>query len=200
MPSLMPGRVVRDFRMRAAGAGRRSVFGLGLWVLAGGFASIAILGAIAIVSGLPFIFPSLGPTAFLIFNRQRAPDAWPRNAILGHLIGASCGYLALVLFGLTEAGPAYANGVSVARDCAAAFSLALTCGLMIWLRAPHPPAGATTLIVSLGVMSRPDELVVLMAAVGLLVALGYIFNRLAGFHYPLWADPLTPVPPDSRAD
>ena len=207
MPSLMPGGFIRDIRSTASAASRRSVFGLGLWALVGGLVSLAILGAIAIVTHQPFIFPSLGPTAFLIFNRQSAPDAWPRNAILGHLIGASCGYLALVLFGLTDAGPAYATGVSVARDGAAALSLGLTAGLMVWLRIPHPPAGATTLIVSLGVMPRPNELVVLMIAVVLLVGLGFIFNRLAGFHYPLWADPMTPAPAggaapsaDARAD
>jgi CBS-domain-containing membrane protein len=52
---------------------------------------------------------------------------------------------------------------------------------------PHPPAAATTLIVSLGVVSRPAYLVVLEAAVGLLVVQAIIINRLTGVRYPFWA-------------
>ena len=63
---------------------------------------------------------------------------------------------------------------------------------MIRLNVPHPPAAATTLIVSLGVVSRPAHLVVLEAAVGLLVGQAIIINRLTGVRYPLWASVPTP--------
>ena len=49
-----------------------------------------------------------------------------------------------------------------------------------------PPAGATTLIVSLGIISRPRELVIIEVAVFLLVAQALVINRLAGLPYPLW--------------
>ena len=52
-----------------------------------GFATIALLAAVAMVSGTPFVFPSLGPTAFLFFFTPRAPAASPRNTIYGHAIG-----------------------------------------------------------------------------------------------------------------
>lgn len=162
---------------------------IGLWPLVAGFASIGALGFLAVVTDQPFVFPSLGPTAFLIFNRQGVRDASPRNTILGHLIGALCGYLALVLFGLTNTGPAVIVGFTAARTGAAALSLGLTAGLMIWLGVSHPPAGATTLIISLGVMAKPEQVAVLMFGVVLLVALGLILNRLAGYAYPLWAGP-----------
>ena len=58
---------------------------------------------------------------------------------------------------------------------------------------PHPPAGATTLIVSLGILREPEQLLVLMVAVVLLVAQGIVINRLAGIPYPLWRP--VPVPP-----
>jgi CBS-domain-containing membrane protein len=57
---------------------------------------------------------------------------------------------------------------------------------MVWLKVPHPPAGATTLIVSLGILREPDQLVVLMIAVALLVVQGFVINRLAGIPYPTW--------------
>lgn len=58
---------------------------------------------------------------------------------------------------------------------------------MILLRVSHPPAGATTLIVSLGLISRPRDLLILEIAVVLLAALAIGINRLAGLPYPLWS-------------
>ncbi|HEX2027928.1 MAG TPA: HPP family protein [Nitriliruptorales bacterium] len=50
---------------------------------------------------------------------------------------------------------------------------------MAWLKVPHPPAGATTLIVSLGILRTPLDLAGLMAAVVLLVVQGFVINRVA---------------------
>jgi CBS-domain-containing membrane protein len=58
---------------------------------------------------------------------------------------------------------------------------------MVLARVPHPPAGATTLIVSLGILREPDQLVILMVAVVLLVVQGFLINRLAGIPYPVWS-------------
>jgi CBS-domain-containing membrane protein len=77
---------------------------------------------------------------------------------------------------------------------AAALSLGLTSGAMVWLKLPHPPAGATTLIVSLGILRAPWQLATLMVAVALLVVQGIVINRLAGIDYPLWAPRAAPPP------
>lgn len=163
-----------------------STFVLGLFAFVNGLISIALMSAAALATGAPFIFPSLGPTAFLLFYTPTAPAASPRNTLLGHLVGAGAGYLALVVFGLTQAAPALATQVTAPRIGAAAVSLALTSGLMAWWRIPHPPAGATTLIVSLGILREPWQLAVLMGAVVLLTVQGYVINRIAGIDYPLW--------------
>src|SRR5437764_10898049 len=84
------------------------------------------------------------------------------------------------------AGPALSEGVTWPRVIAAGLSLGLTAGLMVLLKSPHPPAGATTLIVSLGILRQPWQLVLLMAAVVLLTLQAIVINRLAGFPYPLW--------------
>jgi CBS-domain-containing membrane protein len=60
---------------------------------------------------------------------------------------------------------------------------------MVLLGVSHPPAGATTLIVSLGIISKPAELVIIEVAVFLLVAQALVINRLAGLAYPLWSAP-----------
>jgi CBS-domain-containing membrane protein len=163
---------------------------LGLFAMVNGVISIGLIAMAALVTGAPFVFPSLGPTAFLLFYTPMLPAACPRNTICGHAIGAAAGFLALVVFGLQDAGPALSTGVTGARVGAAALSLGLTSGVMVWARVPHPPAGATTLIVSLGILHEPWQLAVLMLAVLLLVLQGLAINRLAGIPYPLWS----PVP------
>jgi CBS-domain-containing membrane protein len=152
-----------------------------------GFITIALLAGVAMASGTPFVFPSLGPTAFLFFFTPRAPAATPRHTIYGHAIGIACGYASLVLFGLGHAGPTTVAGVNAARVGAAALSLASTGALMILLKATHPPAGATTLIVSLGIVTRPFHLAVIEIAVAILTLQAIVINRLAGIDYPLWA-------------
>jgi len=77
--------------------------------------------------------------------------------------------------------------VSGARVGAAALSLASTGALMILLKAAHPPAGATTLIVSLGIVTAPFHLVVIEIAVAVLVVQAIAINRLAGIDYPFWS-------------
>ena len=84
------------------------------------------------------------------------------------------------------AGPALSVGVTWPRVIAAALSLGLTAGVMVLLKSPHPPAGATTLIVSLGILRQPWQLVLLMGAVVLLTLQALAINRLAGIPYPLW--------------
>jgi CBS domain-containing membrane protein len=152
-----------------------------------GFVTVAILAGVAMLTGTPFVFPSVGPTAFLFFFSPTAPTASPRNTIIGHAIGIGCGYGALVVFGLEHALPAMATGVDVARIGAAALSLAATGSLMILFKAAHPPAGATTLIISLGIVTRPFHLAVIEVAVAVLTVQALVINRLAGLDYPLWA-------------
>lgn len=168
-------------------SGRRGLRNLG-----GTSISLALLGIIALVTHQPFVFPSLGPTAFLICDVPDLPASWPRNAIFGHLVGAACGWTALALLGLLDSPTDVATGISANRAVAAALALGLTSGLMVWLRVTHPPACATTLIVSLGVLRSPAQLLVLMIAVAMLVAEGVVINRLAGFDYPLWDRPSPP--------
>jgi CBS domain-containing membrane protein len=178
-------------RTRFTNLARRhdSVRLLGAFSFVNGCLSIGIMSAVALVSGRPFIFPSLGPTAFLFFYTPLAPAASPRNTLAGHLIGALAGWGCLVVFGLQHSGSSIATGVTGARVAAAALSLGVTSGLMVLLKSPHPPAGATTLIFSLGVLRRLEDVLILMIAVILLTLQALAINRLAGLPYPLWSPP-----------
>ena len=145
-----------------------------------------ILAILAVVTQTPFVFPSLGPTAYLFFFSPLAPSAKPRHAILGHGIGLLCGYAALWITGTALSPHGINHGVDWPTVAAAAISLASTGALMVLLHVSHPPAGATTLIVSLGLLSRPKHLLIVEVAVVLLSAQAFSINRLAGLPYPVW--------------
>lgn len=163
-----------------------------LYVFINGFLTIAILALLAFLTRNPFVFPSVGPTAYLLFFSPMVNASSPRNAILGHAIGLICGYAALHLTGATASGGIASSigmhsGIYWPRILAAAISLSSTGALMVLFRISHPPAGATTLIVSLGIISRPSHLVIVEVAVFLLVLQAFAINRLAGIPYPIWA-------------
>ena len=158
------------------------------YVFINGFVTIGLLALLAVITGSPFVFPSLGPTAYLFFFSPLAEASSPRNTILGHALGLICGYAAFAL--TTATGPPFGMhaGVYGPRILAAALSLSATGALMVLFRVSHPPAGATTLIVSLGIIAQPKELVIIEVAVFLLTAQALAINRLAGLPYPVWRE------------
>ena len=157
-----------------------------IYVCINGFITIGLLALLALLTDSPFVFPSLGPTAYLFFFSPLAEASSPRNTILGHAIGLICGYAAFALTVASSPPFGMHPGVHGARVLAAALSLSATGALMALFRVSHPPAGATTLIVSLGIISQPKELVIIEVAVILLTAQALAINRLAGVPYPLW--------------
>jgi CBS-domain-containing membrane protein len=157
-----------------------------IYVCINGFITIGLLALLALLTGSPFVFPSLGPTAYLFFFSPLAEASSPRNTIFGHAIGLICGYAAFALTVASSPPFGMHPGVHGARVLAAALSLSATGALMALFRVSHPPAGATTLIVSLGIISQPRELVIIEVAVILLTAQALAINRLAGVPYPLW--------------
>lgn len=169
-----------------------------LFALINGFVSIGLMTAVAILADAPMIFPSLGPTAFLFFYTPLAPAASPRNTIIGHAIGATAGWSSLAALGLLDSDPAVGGGIEGGYVLAAAAALGVTSGAMVLLNTPHPPAGATTLIVALGLMTAVADLVVLMCAVVLLTVQAFVINRLAGLPYPAWAIPSRTEAPTRR--
>jgi CBS domain-containing membrane protein len=171
----------------AAHHNRRIVYSLFVFVASG--VSIALITTVAVLSGHLLIVPSLGPTAFLVFDRSESSVARPRNIVLGHLTGVVAGSLALLIFGLRHAPSVIEGGLSSPRIGAAALSIAMTSAAMIMLRAEHGPAQATTLIVSLGFLTTPLALGLLMAGVISLTTLGVMIDRFVGLRIPLWSGP-----------
>lgn len=56
-----------------------------------------VLGVMAWVSGQPFLFPSLGPSAFILAFERRGVRTRTHRIVGNHLIGGRAGFLAYTL-------------------------------------------------------------------------------------------------------
>jgi hypothetical protein len=115
----------------------------------------SVLEVVAWVSGQPFAFPSLGPSAFVLAYARRG-ERTRTSRVVGTHVGGTVGLLAYLLF---------ADGV-VLTDT------------------EHAPTCATTLIVSLGLLSTPFQVGVVFASIVVLVgvhlAVRDVVERAAG--------------------
>jgi CBS-domain-containing membrane protein len=153
----------------------------------GGGASYAAILAIVVLSltgivGLlikqPWLFPSLGPTVMLFFESPEQPASRPLNTIVGHLVGIAAGIACYTAFGLAGQPSAPAGGLTVSYVIAGALAVGITTAVLSLVKLPHPPAGASTLIVALGILHTPAQLLSMVGAVLLITAAGWAFNRL----------------------
>ncbi|WP_435334894.1 HPP family protein [Haloarchaeobius sp. TZWWS8] len=138
----------------------------------------AACGLVAWVTGLPFVFPSLGPTAFVL---AMGDDPGPRRVVGGHTVGAVAGFasyhlLASGLVATAESAPFAVSSAQLALSGTVA--VAATTAGMLQTRTVHAPACATTLIVSLGLLPTPGEVLVLVAAVVLLYTVFELSTRI----------------------
>ncbi|NUB90195.1 HPP family protein [Haloterrigena sp. SYSU A558-1] len=133
---------------------------------------LSTTAVLAWLSGFPMLFPSLGPSAFVLALFQDSDATSPRRVIGGHAIGVVAG---LAVYHLLASGiamtavtePGSLDGLRLGASGVVATML--TAGGMLWTETRHPPACATTLIVSLGLLSTPLEGAFIVATVVVLV-------------------------------
>lgn len=128
----------------------------------------AVLGLIAWASGQPFVFPSLGPTAFVLAFDRRVDRSRLVEIVFAHLLAGVAGLVAWwsVAPGAvitTALAPLSTAGLRLATS--ATVSVVLTTWGMLATGQVHPPACATTLIVSLGLLSTTRQVGIVVASV-----------------------------------
>ncbi len=155
----------------------------------GSLIAMLISGGVAWAADEPLLFPSLGATAFLFFETPMAEVSSPRNTIIGHYIAGAVAFFWLWVFGLLDQPTAIEVGFDAERWIAIALSLAFTGLILRLLRAAHPPAGATTVIVALGLLDTPEQMAALAIGVLLVAIPAGIINRICGVPSPLWVKP-----------
>jgi CBS domain-containing membrane protein len=160
--------------------------GNAIYTALGSLLTIALSGVLAWALDEPLVFPSLGATAFLFFETPMAEVASVRNTLIGHTVATVVAFFWLSVFGLVGDPSAIDTSFTSERVACVALSLACTGGFLRLLRAAHPPAGATTVIVALGLLTTVSELAVLLAGVLLLSAAAWSLNRALGVPAPVW--------------
>ena len=151
-----------------------------------------VLGGIAWISGEPFVFPSLGPSAFILAFERRGEQTRTYRIIGSHLIGAIAGLLAYSVLAAgvsltTTPPPVSIDGLRLTLS--GVLSIILTVWGMIATGTIHPPACATTLIVSLGLLSTPLQVAIIAVSVVILVEFHrtvlWVLKRTVGDTHPL---------------
>ncbi|HIE32460.1 MAG TPA: HPP family protein [Thermodesulfobacteriaceae bacterium] len=161
-----------------------------LYVLITGFLSLAVLGAVSYFFSWPLVFPSLGPTAFLIFYAPAKAMSWPRNCVLGHLIAMVCGWLTYLLFLWLFPEKAihtqFGAQFGLAKTLFVSGAMAITALLMVLFEVLHPPAASTAMLAAGGYFENYMDVLGFILALFLLLIEGIVLHRLAGIIYPLW--------------
>lgn len=141
---------------------------------------IAVSAVAAHVTRQPLVFASLGPTVYLLVESPLTARASPYNTLVGHLAAILIGWASLVVTGLRTSPPATEVAVDGARIAAIVLALSVTAAVILLLDASHPPAAATALLIALGTLRRPDQLLAMAAGVPLLTVAGLVLNRARG--------------------
>ncbi|MFD1587374.1 HPP family protein [Halorientalis brevis] len=128
---------------------------------------LVVTGALAWATGQPFVFPSLGPSAYLLAT-TRPGSIRGRELVGGHLVGIVAGLAAYHAFATGTSIMTTEPGFTTAQlrlVASAVTAVTLTTGGMRLTGTGHAPACATTLIVSLGLLTTPTEATIIAVSV-----------------------------------
>ncbi len=140
------------------------------------FLHFAVLGVITIISGRPFLFPSLGPSAYLMATGEQPRAEGAYHVIGGHTVAVVGGMIAYSIFVVEGAStyevfqqpdPAFSQELIV-LTASSSVAMVITTVVMLVTKTNHPAACATTLIIALGLMGGLADAVVIIVAVVIL--------------------------------
>jgi hypothetical protein len=137
------------------------------------------IGALSLLVGKPWLLPSLGPTAVLLAVQPAHPTARVWNTFVGHMGGLVAGFAGILLFGAMDAPSVLTDGqIVLSRVLAASFAVAVTVLVGELLRAQHPPAAATAMLVAFGSLATLEKALWLVAGAATIAVLGEGVRRL----------------------
>jgi len=140
---------------------------------------ILVVAAIGFGAHMPFLFPSLGPTAYEQVEKPNSQSAKLYNVVVGHFIALAAGFAALWLLNAWNAPKvAQAGFVSSPRLWAVVLAVAMTTFVTLLLKASQPAALATAVVISLGAMQTRRDALAIVVGVLILAAIGEPVRRL----------------------
>jgi hypothetical protein len=151
----------------------------GIWAPVTGALLVLLVGIISLAFKRPWLFASLGPTAYLHAENPESRASRFYNTVLGHLVALGSGFLALWLLNAWSAPNVMATGhLTRVRVLASTVAIGITILLVLALRCSHQPAGATTLLVALGSFQTLHDVPVVIVGVLLIAVVGEPIRRL----------------------
>lgn len=151
-----------------------------LWAPLAGGVLVLITGMLGLWAHQPWLFPSLGPTIFLQVLEPQQPSSRPYHIVVGHAIGVGAAVLAVLVCAAESTPPVLiAHLLSGERVVASALAVSLMLLGQVLLKAAHPPAAATVLLITLGAFKLTWwDMAVLAVGILLTAALGEMARRV----------------------
>jgi hypothetical protein len=177
----MPAASKTNAAMTAA---RRMIAGSAMsdaiWVPLVSAVMILAVGSVSLATGRPWLFAALGPTVVLLAANPGHPTSRFHAIVVGHVVALASAWIAIVLLGAGDSRTLLVGGgISVARVWASALAVALMTAVQPSLKAYHPPAAATVLLVTLGVHRLTwNNALALVGGVLVVAVLGEWFQRI----------------------
>lgn len=152
-----------------------------VWVPIASALALLLPAAVAVGTHRLLLFASLGPTAVIAVQQPRLPSSRPYNAFVGHMIGLGCGIAVTYMFGLSAAPSVFvAHEVSLSRATASIVAVLFAALLELRLRAQHPPAASTTLLMALGSFHPTwSDIAAIVGGVALVTVSAELLRRLS---------------------
>ncbi|MFE9767932.1 HPP family protein [Streptomyces sp. NPDC005808] len=131
---------------------------------------LAVLAAVGALTHQTALVPPLAATMAIVTATPQSPLAQPRHVIGGHLLSCLVAYAVLALGWHGPWGAAVAAGIA--------------CGLVLLLKAAHPPAMATAVMITLTRPPATHFVPLLALGAALLIAIQMVSARLQRQVYP----------------
>ena len=150
-----------------------------LWPPLAAGALMLVIGIVAYVTRQPFLYPSLGPTAFLQAEYPYHRTSRFRDTTLGHIIGIISGLASVFILGAQSVPQIGAgNQLSALRIGAAALAVTLVIFLQLLITVSNPPSAGTALLFALGFFQpRLLDVVEVLAGVLFMATFGVLIRH-----------------------
>jgi CBS-domain-containing membrane protein len=130
--------------------GTQRAFNILLRAALGGLLAL-LAGGLSYITGSVWLFPSLGPSIFMLVESPSLKSSSLYNMTVGHLVGIISGYTLAIITGAVYVPSAFAvSHLQLSHVVASSIAIALVILIHIPLKASHPPAVATTFLITLG--------------------------------------------------
>jgi hypothetical protein len=151
-----------------------------LWVPVVAAALVMLVGAVGVWLKQPWLFAGLAPTILMVAANPGHETTTFRAIVVGHLAAVACAYLALLLLNASTAPTMLVTRVvPLDRVWASAAAIAMLVIVQPQLKAFHPPAAATALLVTLGAYRMTGKTpLALMGAVVLVAVASELLKRI----------------------